>query len=340
MTTVRASAPGKAVLSGEYIVLVGAPAISVALNRRVTVTISETSRGYHQIGAPGLVEDNYRFEDYGEDGLHWQDDSAANTFSLVESVWRNVSLATTSSLDVCIDSSDFFDSQSGMKLGLGSSAAVATSLAAALTRITDSPADVWAVARTAHSQYQGGCGSGVDIATSLRGGVIEFWIDCARPPVAVGWPDGLAYRFLWSGKSAATVDRVGKFVRERERAGGGASGSALAELAADVATKWSVGSAGEILTSLADYTEALRRFSDNHDLGIFDAGHSGLVGLASDRGIVYKPCGAGAGDIGVALGRDESSLTKFCARAEQDGFSVLDVVPDWQGVAVEAESGG
>ncbi len=40
MTTVTASAPGKVILSGEYAVLDGAPAISMAVNRRAVVTLT------------------------------------------------------------------------------------------------------------------------------------------------------------------------------------------------------------------------------------------------------------------------------------------------------------
>ena len=43
-----ASAPGKFVLSGEYAVLDGAPAICVAVDRRAVVTI-ETHGGDHSI---------------------------------------------------------------------------------------------------------------------------------------------------------------------------------------------------------------------------------------------------------------------------------------------------
>ena len=43
ISRVTASAPGKVVLSGEYAVLSGAPAICMAVNRRATVTIEQTS---------------------------------------------------------------------------------------------------------------------------------------------------------------------------------------------------------------------------------------------------------------------------------------------------------
>ena len=58
---IRASAPGKVVLSGEYAVLNGAPAICMAVNRRAVVTIEATADEHHVVIAPGHVEEPRRF---------------------------------------------------------------------------------------------------------------------------------------------------------------------------------------------------------------------------------------------------------------------------------------
>ena len=88
----------------------------------------------------------------------------------------------------------------------------------------------------------------------------------------------------------------------------------------------------QILESFPAYVDALRQLSVDHDLGIFDAGHEELAQQASDNGIVYKPCGAGGGDIGIVLAACEHDIDEFCEQARRHDFSILDIALDSQGV--------
>ena len=81
----------------------------------------------------------------------------------------------------------------------------------------------------------------------------------------------------------------------------------------------------------------LRQFSIDHDLGIFDAGHDELADLAASVDLVYKPCGAGGGDIGIVMtgerGDDNRELDQFCNKAEAGGFQLLSLLPDPSGIS-------
>jgi phosphomevalonate kinase len=289
-----------------------------------------------------LDDNSWCFEDAGMGALQWQDAAAAELFRLVTVVWQMVRPAPRESLAIRIDSSQFMQGRGGLKLGLGSSAAVASSLVAALQQLPrivgDVPTDMITLAAAAHKEYQGGRGSGVDIAASMTGGIIRYQMHADRKSSAAGWPDGLLFRFLWSGKAAVTTEHIDKYAAGKRTSGAGSARTALIEAAREVARQWSGSPVAELLKTLAAYTGLLRRFSDEYQLGIFAAGHDTLTGLASDCGIVYKPCGAGGGDIGVAMTSDESSLSGFCQQAVQHGFTLLDVLPDWHGVVVETES--
>jgi phosphomevalonate kinase len=338
MRTVRATAPGKALLSGEYVVLGGAPALSVALNRRATVTVSEIAGRSCEVRAPGFVDGSWYFDIAQAGGLHWHDASARRIFNLFEIVWRRCSLSASRALRISIDSRAFSDPETGAKLGLGSSAAVAVALTAALSRFGDARVEVACLARDAHQEFQHGHGSGVDIATSVCGGVTRFKLTSPPGPESAGWPEGLGYRFFWSGCPVATTAQLQKFLPALEGMPQRSAYRALAELATAIAASWSHDSAGNILDLFDAYAAALKRFSDELDLGIFAAGHLDMAGLASACGIVYKPCGAGGGDVGIALSLDEARLQDFCNKAGQAGFRQLNVMPDWQGVVVEKES--
>jgi len=268
---------------------------------------------------------------------------------LFECVWHSVKPVTDQRLVIRIDSGEFFDARSGAKLGLGSSAAVAAALSAALGCYTNDSPDPLTAAAAAHRDFQGGggsgvdvaasCGgggSGVDVAASCGGGVLGYRLNSA--PAALDWPDGLCYRFFFSGKSADTMERIRRYRSAGNSSKAEASKAKLVTAAETVAAMWLAGAANPLITSFADYNHALRDFSDDYDLDIFAGGHQEMTALASHCGIVYKPCGAGGGDIGVALSMDEPSIRKFCEQAEQHGARLLDVQVEQQGLVVQVES--
>src|SRR6478609_8831293 len=166
-----ATAPGKLILSGEYAVLQGAPALVIAVNRRVVATRRTGPRG----SSPFLlsVADEIA-KRYGADHP-----------------------ATRAAMEIVVDSSMFY--QGKEKLGLGSSAAVtvaATALALAgesVVPVIDRDA-VLQIASEAHASAQGprgSRGSGADIAAAVHGGVIAFQ---KTSPDRIAWPSDAAKR--------------------------------------------------------------------------------------------------------------------------------------------------
>ena len=84
------------------------------------------------------------------------------------------------------------------------------------------------------------------------------------------------------------------------------------------------------------YVEALAAYDHGRSLGIFAAGHEQLANYAKSRtDMVYKPCGAGGGDIGVALAAAGGALDEFVMVANQHNFVELDARLEPQGVLVE-----
>ena len=58
---ITASAPGKFVLSGEYAVLDGAPAVCVAVDRRARVSIEPYDSDHCIVQAPGFSTETGQF---------------------------------------------------------------------------------------------------------------------------------------------------------------------------------------------------------------------------------------------------------------------------------------
>ena len=310
---ITATAPGKAVVCGEYVVMRDAPAIAAAVDRRVSVSLEESSGECHSISAPGYLEGNWSFRLNETGEFAWQEPlPGSSSFSLVEEIWKSFAAVAWTPLQLVIDTREFCDAATGLKLGLGSSAAVSVALAA-------------------HDRFQGGRGSGIDVATCLHGGVI-FYRRAATEARQVGWPAGLHYRFLWSGRAVVTAEKLAKLSGPTGQDAASESMNRLSGHAEKVSVAWSLGDSRQVLEAFPAYIDALRQFSIDHDLGIFDAGHEELAQQANDNGIVYKPCGAGAGDIGIVLAACEHAVDEFCEWARQKDFHVLDIALDDQGV--------
>jgi phosphomevalonate kinase len=339
-----ASAPGKAVLTGEYAVLQGAPAISMAVDCRARVTVESTGADFHSVVSPGIAEEaRFRCTERGR--IEWiDDDRVYSDQGLLEHVWHATGSRPAQGLLLTLDTRPFFDTESSLKLGFGSSSALVTALTAALLRAgsTDAAAgagrDVFDSAIRAHMTFQDGQGSGVDVATAYAGGVIAFAMRPDRGITVLKWPAGLSFSILWSGKPASTAERLRKLERfERGRAARMAA-ARLVDASRAVLDAWRSAAPTGILTSLQHYNAALRRFSIEHGLGVFDAGHQELCEIADDSGLVYKPCGAGGGDIGIVFFPEEAAATSFAdfaIRAGRLGFRRLDRTLEAAGLIYE-----
>lgn len=294
-----ASAPGKVVIAGEYAVLDGAPAVVMAVDRRA-------SAGLRAPGVPG-------------------NEPVAGLLGAV-----CAALDVDAPVDgVSLDTAAFYAADTGGrrgKLGLGSSAALTAALCRLLLPDESSRATLLRFALAAHRRFQSGHGSGVDVAASVAGGLLTF-----RMPAAgiepVGWPDGVSYAVWWSGVPASTRASL----EQLSRSGESSPRRALADAAGTVADAWSTGRSGAVLPALATYVDALAEFDARHRLRIFAAGHGDLVGAARQLGVVYKPCGAGGGDIGIALAEDSAALDAFAAKATAKGFRRLELSIDTEG---------
>ncbi len=121
MIDVSTSAPGKVVIAGEYAVLDGAPAICMAVNRRAHVSIATSDNDHHSVLAPGFSESAGRFTAVGN-RIEWL--AGADEFSLLEAVWQEAAPTVPENLTIVLDTNDFIDPATSVKLGIGSSAAL------------------------------------------------------------------------------------------------------------------------------------------------------------------------------------------------------------------------
>ena len=316
MSTV--SAPGKVVLWGEYAVLVGAPAGVLALNSEARVSLTPSADANWHFSSEGLPSTP------SKTAAEALPNSPQSTFvALTLKHWGYEQLAACGPpLRIHTDSAAFY--ANGQKLGLGSSAAVCTATYYALCDLTDRRATV-EEALALHRQWQGGKGSGLDVATVWQGGYVHFQNGQARRATL---PDGLHWQVIYSGTSASTRDHIGHFEQWRQQG----DTPALTDLAT---LSHALCEDGLTLTRLSDYHKALMALDQAAILNIFTQEHARLGKLAAASGVLYKPCGAGGGDIGIAFADDPEGLANFRQQAAADGFLPLDLEMATHGVAFQ-----
>ena len=305
---ISASAPGKLVLTGEYAVLEGAPALVLAVDRRAQVRLEARSDQVIVIDAPELdvMGATARLDAGGRLVLDDAGLAAGGRLALFGCIVESVAArGPLPGFHAWLDTRSFFSSgPPRRKLGLGA---------------------------------QGGFGSGLDIAASLVGGLVSYvWHDGQPQVTPAAWPAGIEFCCAWSGRSASTGVFLRGLADWRARVP-----ARYAALMGDLAGCAQV-AAGALLEQRTDalieaidaYAAGLARLGAASGLDVMSAEHRALRAVAADCGVAYKPCGAGGGDVGVAVGADTARMSAFRRGVLRSGLQVLDLQPAPQGLRV------
>ncbi|MDB4945304.1 MAG: Phosphomevalonate kinase [Labilithrix sp.] len=301
-------APGKLVLTGAYAVLTGAPAVVVATSRGA---YADASRA-----APTATPEVRAALGEGVIAPH-------------------------------VDASSLF--VGARKLGLGASAAILVASLAAIdvrdgARLDDAAAraSLFQRAYAAHAVAQGG-GSGVDVAASTYGGVLEYQ---RGVPTARALPPGTVLTVFACAASARTSELRGLVdgLARRSPAEHGALLGELSAVAADAAVAVRRGDHVGFVGAMRRAARGLAALGAASGAPIVPAGFEVLEGLAAAEDAAFCVSGAGGGDVAVFAGSAPPSAA-FQERARALGLFAIDLSVDEKGVRalsqdVSATSGG
>jgi len=305
MTALTARAPGKVVLTGEYAVLCGAPAIVAAIDRYADVR-HDIADDAGPLSVESLVErERWTIAAPDAEELTGGDLGAVLAALRTSAAW--IPALAGRRADVVVDARPFL--VDGRKLGVGRSAAVVTAAVAAWLAAGGrrDRALTCEAAVSAHALFQEGHGSGADVAAAVYGGVIEFRRTGGRLAVTPrALPPGLELLVGWTGEPARTDPLVKHFssaAATREPA----ALRALIEAAEEAARALAAGDAAALCASVTASAEQLARLGYELGMPIVTPALMRLIDAAGAAGAVAKPSGAGGGDCGVA----------FCTSAAQ-----------------------
>ena len=301
------TAPGKLFVMGEYAVLAGAPAILMPTAQCARVEITEDDKETLTMIAAS------------KDTLHLASGLKRNP--LLAAVVNTLDCrAAFSGKSLLLNTADFF--RGGVKLGLGSSAALTTALVKSIApRATQE--EIIRDASQCHRAFQDGRGSGADIALATVAQPIIF--RAGRPPVIITPPPGLYILAIWTGKAASTSNYINRLAAWRQ------NNSALYDAAIEQMQtcvedfiRQIDKPASHLLALVTQYDRLLEQLSRDSRLDFYNQAHLSLRKRVESAGCAYKPSGAGGGDFGIACSADKEALMALADELKHEGrFTLL-----------------
>jgi phosphomevalonate kinase len=349
--------PGKLIFLGEYAVLEGADALVAAVDRYVEIEVSPSNENFSQlfsnmVSVPlrMLIDENGNLTPDRS-----QPESLLNTmnFSLLITEWvikriKESGISFTH-FDLKIDTSKFFINSNEHKIGLGSSAAMTVALIVGLACFFRNEKDImpnkeklFRFACDTHFRVQGNRGSGIDIASSVYGGINIYNIDALDESKDISHtfpvsPVNEIYMLpVWSGVSASTRDfliQVEKFRTSSESDYQNII-TRLKVLSESGCVMYKEKNIADFIDVIHDYYKVLDDFSKLSNIPIVSEIHTKVAEIVYTNGGVYKPSGAGGGDIGLAFSDSSNVLENIEKELSQQSIKTLPLEISTQGIVI------
>jgi phosphomevalonate kinase len=161
------------------------------------------------------------------------------------------------------------------------------------------------LADRAHLAFQGGQGSGADIAVAALDASIRFQRE--QTPTPLQLPSDLHMLAIWTGVSASTRVYLEQLARWRA-AKPSACERHMARLRGVAERFFEVSGTDAVLQLIAEYDRYLNEFSQDSSLNFYNEPHIALRKEVESARCLYKPSGAGGGDFGIAFSADKNDI--------------------------------
>ncbi len=318
---IQVSIPGKIVISGEYAVLDGAPAIVSTLKQKVNITIQKSDKN-HNIYTTSVLQGVFPFTMDDDFNVLWLEADPGVFGLLLQHAFKILKPKLKENLWIAVDSSEFFRTAkdgTAIKLGIGSSAAVSVGITQALSQyqaIRSSPENLLSQANSIHQGLQGKQGSGIDVACCFADqGVIECTKDSVKNHTwsILNWPNGLHLKTLTTSQYGSTKRLVTNYQRASNlypKEFRSALDQFL-DITQSLSNAWKSEDVDLIIDLLRAYDVQIKKLDKIGDIGIYTQVHADIQNIASRHNVFYKPSGAGGGDIGLAFSSSLDALSDF-----------------------------
>lgn len=353
-------------IAGEFAVLEPYQQLSVvAVNRYVYATLKDSDE--NKLHLTDFQLENLRFE-FSNHKLHIHTADSRVSFirNAMEVTYRYLSEKKypVSPFSLLIKSE--LDDKSGIKYGLGSSAAVVTSVVAAILHkfLPNEPSKelLFKLASISHVITQGN-GSGADVAASSYGGLLNYasfqaewlqreyeqtesiselveknWKYLTLEPISI--PENTYFCVGWTGNPASTKKLV-DIVLQLKNDNPPRFEEFLDRSKHAVETflhGMEVSDFNILSRGIKENRQALRTVGDYANAPIETPLLTKLCDVAEKNGGAGKPSGAGGGDCGIAFMPSKERVEKLLEDWEREGIKPLSIQPSRTGAIILPKS--
>ena len=298
----KTSAPGKLFLAGEYAVLKGGPALLSPVRQRARVSI--TPNVSSKVITYTTTPKEYSLKE------------ALRTLPLLKATVSELGhLKQLEGALISLDTSDFY--RDGVKVGLGSSAALIVALIKSLEPGIDKQEHL-RKAIQCHSAFQRGIGSGADIALATENSPIVFRL--GQPPTPIMLPNNLHLLAIWSGEPASTTKYVTTVAKwgENNPESYQEKINELCRTAAELIECLKKGNSESFLAKVEEYDRGLEHLSSISGANFYNETHMNMRKKVELANCKYKPSGAGGGDFGIAYSTEKKELLTLAEQLSRE----------------------
>ena len=343
MTGFISSAPGKLVLFGEYAVLEGSSALVTAVDRRARVRFERAEGDALMLSAKPLGLSRFPIYRGGSLICGVENERRAGLVVEVLELMCTEFPSLRESLQgghLDIDTQEMSLAHGGAKLGVGSSAAVAAALVGGIGFLLSDqsfePRKIFELAHRAHLRFQGGRGSGIDVAAASFGGTLSFKGSQGRSlpkSETRKWPAGLRWQVVGTGSAASTSDFLAALRGWKDNSPN--DYCSLIQKMQSLSDTVAQAESGDWIEWSLTWCRFLEELGQQIGMPIMSEEHCRFRDFAVEMGLGYKPSGAGGGDAGFFVIPEERSLDEVRTLIKGRNIHMLPLSPDANGVQVE-----
>lgn len=354
--------PGKLMIAGEFAVLEPYQKLVVmAVNRFIYATIEESKENLLTLENFNLENLRWDFQnnDVHVDSTDQRVNFVEQAMSIAYSYLREQSIEF---VPISLKVNSELDDHSGVKYGLGSSAAVVTAVITAILSkyLTKAPSSmlIFKLASISHVKTQGN-GSGADIAASTYGGILQFssfqaeWLldelektTTLTSLVERDWkylfvkqielPIDLSICIGWTGQPASTEKLVDEILALKEK-----NPDQFQKFLTD--SKMAVNkilegiernSISDLLEGIKENRRCLATVGEVAGVPVETALLAKLADLAEEFSGAGKLSGAGGGDCGIAFITSIEKANQLLKAWQNVGILPLDIQPYSKGARI------
>ena len=218
------------------------------------------------------------------------------------------------------------------KIGIGSSAAVSVSLTKALNKLFKLKFDTKKLidhSKEIHDKSQNSTGSGFDVIAAYEGGAVNCRLleegDYAYDQITL--PDDLLVTGVINKVPSKTSDMITNYQKAKldHPVFFLSHMNIMKKELEDLNTSLMLRNSDQMLFHLERYSNLMIEMDNHFKLGIYNDQHLEILKLTQSQKILYKPSGAGAGDLGILVTNDSIKLNETCQKLDSLGIKTFKI---------------